>query len=542
MADDDINDTGGATGGVVTGDGAGGGNTLPPPPPRAPVQQVFLPGTNPPRDRNDGYGSGAISRNAQVKTERPLTEEEKIHFSRSLEILEGELARERDSKVQALDSKTKIENTVSHLVEDVQNLNLDPEGRTAINRLISALAAQGTLPHTTPDFITQVRAPAMQANYDEKGVVSKLIAKIKKFSGTDNNYRWPQFWTQYSIAVQNAAYNRHELRAIFLSCLEGAALAHYQAFLHRYVEYSFEQLVTAFKTRYDDTKEQSLDSVIGKAQASNEDVLTFRDRLLIDAAPFMPEPPSAKTLVRTAEGREILVDNANYEKERMIYDAKKQENDQFIVRFYTRGLRPEIQHKLSTMEYDSLEAATQAAKQAEDVLKALAQARSNHVRIKSVNATYEKQYKGTAPSGKKADGNDKSDCFACGGSGHWIRDCPYRERRRSSSRDRSRSRGRSHSRDRNYRQSTGEKFQVSHIASLEEEVRSLKEEVKKVCAIQSAKGKGGRNRKRGGKPQQRRQPSKSPARSAHGRSRSRSRSKSPGRGGRSNSRYSSSKN
>jgi hypothetical protein len=142
----------------------------------------------------------------------------------------------------------------------------------------------------------------LQAHYDEKEVVSKLITKIKRFSGTDDSYKWPQFWTQYSIAVQNAAYNHHELRAIFLSCLEGAALAHYQAFLHVYAEYSFEQVVTAFKMRYDDKKDQSLDSVIGQNQASNEDVLSFRDSMLIHATPIGPEPPNAKTLVRTAPG------------------------------------------------------------------------------------------------------------------------------------------------------------------------------------------------------------------------------------------------
>jgi hypothetical protein len=81
-----------------------------------------------------------------------------------------------------------------------------------------------------------------------------------------------------------------------------------------------------------------------------------------------------------------------------------------------------------TMEFDTLEAATQAAKQAKDLLKSLAQSSSHHVRVKSVNATYEKQYKGTSPRGKKSDGNDKNDCFACGGNGHWIRDCPYRDR------------------------------------------------------------------------------------------------------------------
>jgi hypothetical protein len=519
----DARDARGATGGPS----AGGGNQFPPP---------LNPYQSP--SRSNGFGKGAFSR--IPKQEYSLTTGERDTFTNVLSMVEENLAKQKEAKLLGNESQTGIERNVEKLINDFDRVNLDDEGRTLLNRLVGALAAQGSLPHSSPDFITQVRAPAIQAHADDKGIISKLITKIKRFTGTDDNYRWQHFWTQYSIAVQNAAYNRHELRVIFLSCLEGAALAHYQAFLHVYADYSYEQLVVAYKKRYDDTKEQSLASVMGKNQAANEDVLTFRDRLLISAAAFRPTPPNKQTIVRTAEGRDMLVDNFEYEQDKLKYEAKKQESELYLARFYVMGLRQEIIAKMDTLDFDSIDEAAEAAKKVEDTLKSMALMRNNHIRIGSVNATYEKQYKGTSPSGKKSDGNDKNDCFSCGGTGHWIRECPYRDRRRSLSRDRSRSRGRSHSRDRNSRQSTGEKFQASQIASL------IKEEVQKACAVHFAPGKGGRGRKKRGQPNQnkKRQPSRSPARSAHGRSRSRSRSrsKSPGHGGRSNSRYTSSKN
>jgi hypothetical protein len=126
--------------------GSGGVGTIPPPP------------TTP--SQNNGFGTGGISRiKHEMDARRSLTAGERDSFTRTLEILEENAARERDSRAQQLDSKAKLESTVSQLVDDVHHLNLDSEGRTIINRLLGVLAAQITLPHTAPDFITQVRAP-----------------------------------------------------------------------------------------------------------------------------------------------------------------------------------------------------------------------------------------------------------------------------------------------------------------------------------------------------------------------------------------------
>jgi hypothetical protein len=58
---------------------------------------------------------------------------------------------------------------------------------------------------------------------DGKGVISKWVHRIRKFTSTDPDYKWAHFWAQYSVAVQNAAYKDYELCMIFLSCLDGPA-------------------------------------------------------------------------------------------------------------------------------------------------------------------------------------------------------------------------------------------------------------------------------------------------------------------------------
>ena len=47
-----------------------------------------------------------------------------------------------------------------------------------------------------------------------------------------------------------------------------------------------------------------------------------------------------------------------------------QENELFLTQFYTKGLQREIVHKMQTVDFNTLEAAAKAAKQAEDYLKA----------------------------------------------------------------------------------------------------------------------------------------------------------------------------
>jgi hypothetical protein len=429
--------------------------------------------------------------------------------------------------------KPELANPVHTTVNTLLNLAASPEYTPEIRKqfesIAAGLATTGQVPMAAPDFVTQMRLPAMRAKYDERGVVNKLIHKIKKFTGTDPDFKWQQFWAHYSIAVQNTAYNRYELRAIFLSCLDGAAMDHYQAFLQVYSDMSYEQLVKAFKDRYDDTKEVSMASIIGKTQATNEDVLTFRDRLLNASMPFRPVIPSKQVIIQDSEGKDHLVDNAAYQTQKLQYDAKLQEHEAYMTRFYVMGLREEIIARLQTTSFNTLEDAAKAAKEAEDYLKSVALMRTHHVRVNAM-------YKGTSmPRGAQfsdstggagsnsARTKSDSECFNCGSTDHWKRDCPKPIQSRP--RSRSGSRATSRSRDNSRRRSSfPDKAQF---------VNMMAEAIQQVNATRATRGG-----KRGGqKKDQKKSRSKSRSKSRDG-SRGRNRSSSRGSryGSRSNSR------
>ena len=419
--------------------------------------------------------------------------------------------------------------TVNTLLNLASSTDYAPEVRKQFESIAAGLATHGQVPMAAPDFVTQMRLPAMKARYDEKGVVNKLIHKIKKFTGTDPDFKWQQFWAHYSIAVQNTAYNRYELRAIFLSCLDGAAMDHYRAFLQVYSDMSYEQLVKAFKDRYDDTKEVSMASIIGKTQAANEDVLTFRDRLLNAAMPFRPVIPSKQMIIQDSEGKDHLVDNAVYQTQKLQYDAKLQEHEAYMTRFYVMGLREEIIARLQTTSFNTLDDAAKAAKEAEDYLKSVALMRTHHVRVNAM-------YKGTSmPRGAQfsdsignAGSNSSrtksdSECFNCGSTDHWKRDCPKpmqpRSRSRSGSRPTSRSRDSSRKR--------------SAYPSRTEFVNMMTEAMEKVNAVQTTKS----GKRSGKKKDQKKHRSRSRSKTRDS-SRGRNRSSSRGSryGSRSNSR------
>jgi hypothetical protein len=294
-----------------------------------------------------------------------------------------------------------------------------------------------------------MRAHALRKTKDERQVVSKLAQKIKYFDNTDPSYKWEHFWTKYSVSVQNAAYSDSELRAIFLSCLEGSVLEHYRAFYEFYYDMEYDQLVAHFKERYDDTQDDGIVNLVGITQKSNEDVLSFRDRVLNTARTSQPVKPTKQRIIRDQNGQEVLVQNLGYEAEMLKYEARKEGQEQYHIRFYVMGLRDEIVHRMQTTSFPTLEAAAKAAKGAEDYLKSVSLLRTNHVRM-AVNAMHRsgsKDYKGSyeKKTEHSSDHKKSGSCHSCGSTGHWMRECPYRNKSRSQSRDRGRSNSRSNS-------------------------------------------------------------------------------------------------
>lgn len=118
------------------------------------------------------------------------------------------------------------------------------------------------------------------------------------------------------------------------------------------------------------------------------------------------------------------------------------------------GLRQEILERLQTTEYESLDAAAEAAVQAEEYLKSVKMMQTNHIQVgpaspdEAVTANAATAGKAQAlkdmekrgiPRGRTRS-RDSDVCFKCNRRGHWTRECPQASR--SSSISRSTSRGR----------------------------------------------------------------------------------------------------
>lgn len=88
--------------------------------------------------------------------------------------------------------------------------------------------------------------------------------------------------------------------------------------------------------------------------------------------------------------------------------------------------------RLQTTEYDSLTAAVEAARVAEDYLKALTQIKNHHIQIQAqANAVQQTPLeKMDRRSSRSRDDRSQSKgdnrCFNCNGTDHWARECPYR--------------------------------------------------------------------------------------------------------------------
>ena len=128
-----------------------------------------------------------------VKTEaRDLTNQEQGQLVSIL----TQLSQSVQQKAGAVQAKRNVEQSVIDLASLINSMDLTETAKADINRLVQVIGDQGGIDFETPNFVTQMRPPALKEKYDDnKGVVSKLIHKITKFNGTDPKYKWAKFWT-----------------------------------------------------------------------------------------------------------------------------------------------------------------------------------------------------------------------------------------------------------------------------------------------------------------------------------------------------------
>jgi hypothetical protein len=336
---------------------------------------------------------------------------------------------------------TNVAIQLAQVSERVKNMKGDPDVYKYLQDVTRFIVDKSQLKSKAPAFLTDLRAQAASQGDDGKGVVSKIVSRIPKFDGRKKEYTWTQFLTSFSIAVSNASYKEYELRAIFLNSLEGSALEHYQAHEADYRNLSYDQLVEKFAERYGPKRRMGLNSLMGIAQGVNEDVLSFHDRLLNTAHPFMPEKPSTKVLLKDmVTGKDTLIDNLKYESDMQQYQVAKAQHEIYLIRFFVMGLRDEVLARLQTTDYDKMDDAVEAARVAEDYLKAVQQIKTHHLKVNAISQG------NSNPQFGRSEGPKEGTCFRCGRPGHWKSECRSRPNSKSNSRSNSRDRSASRSR------------------------------------------------------------------------------------------------
>lgn len=418
---------------------------------------------------------------------------------------------------EAIESKKKVQKeTISMLkVLSKHMKSMNPLDLKKTQEQMQDLLQTVNLKIEDPPLFDEIKAHNLTERGDDaKGVVSKIVSRIPKFDGASQKYKWEHFLTSFSIAVGNASYRDYELRTIFLNCLEGNALEHYRAHQETYRLLPYLKLVEKFAKRYQEPQRQGINRLVGITQASNEDVLSFRDRMLNEAHHVMPNPPSTQSLIKGPDGRDELIPNPSYADSMRTYEMMKKQHETYLIRFYVAGLREEILMRLQTTEYESLEDAVAAAKTAEDYLKAVNQIKVNHTKLQNhyIGDSSEplKQMDKRSTKTEQRRSSGRTICYECNREGHWARNCPRLTRGKSSEKN--------EGRDRNI-----------SVAALQAEIEKLSRQIR---SMESSKRRSrsrsvGRGAGRGGRTPGSRTRSNSRGSRYGSRSRSRSRSRNP---------------
>ena len=329
-----------------------------------------------------------------------------------------------EQEEQLEQNKAIVRDAITTALTDMSNLSLDPDTQRRISERITEVASSLELMTPAPARLADARMMAMDKSKDEKGVVSKLVSRIPKFSGEKEEYNWATFLTCYSMAVANANYSSSELRSIFLQCLEGSALVHYSANEADYGTLKYEDLINRFEERYGEKIRDAIDALMAMEQGVNEKVLAFRDRLMNVAKRVLPVKPSKVYLLKSTTQEKFMFDTM-YEQKLKEYHMKLERDMVFVIRNFVGGLRDEILDRMTTTAFDTLDSAVKAAEQAEDYLQFRTRAKANHIKVSAVSATPKSKPRSRSGSSSSRDGRAKGSeaCYKCGKSGHWAAKC-----------------------------------------------------------------------------------------------------------------------
>jgi hypothetical protein len=336
----------------------------------------------------------------------------------------------------AADDITAVQKVQDDLIDLFSSIADLPEGlsKREVNEQAIKIAEKCnvTLSAGGMDSIAHLRGSKKKSKPSE--LLTKLNARIDKFTGSPtSSYTWDAFLTQFKIAIANLNYDDDELRTILLMSIEGDALTFFQGKADEFLVMSWSQLLNEFAQRFDKRTRTGILSLMGMTQASDESVRAFLDRMRIAAKPLMPAAVPKKRVLTKSDGTEKEVDNPLYPRLNREREITVKSNEQFMVQFFTAGLRREILQRLQTTDFPGLDQAAAAAYQAEDYLNAVGQYHSHHLKVHAIkepvpsNALQEMERRSRSRSnGRDRDlsqGRNTGQCYNCQEYGHFAREC-----------------------------------------------------------------------------------------------------------------------
>jgi hypothetical protein len=372
------------------------------------------------------------------------------------------------------DDKTTLEEAITALEDEIKQLRLrqnagqanqdvDLKDDTAIRAHLtnaafptylekrtelSKLARIDYLSGRLSSFDFRLPTVAEELNYwkqagtpDEAKVDLKALDVIPVFKG-ESEAAWRAFEFPWLVAIRNRNISEINLKTAFYQRLQGAAAVYYLS-LPRVETMAFGEILQALRDKYTSSSFVAQNKIKGMTQGPKESVADFAARMRVAAKGIFPAPPrELKVLkVSTNPSVEYVIPNPLLAEEERDYTEQYRRAESGIASNYLQGLRPEVQMRLNSRKYENLHDIIQEAEAAEWMKDSMSSGILHH--IDEVNLLTPNFVKKAYKTGENAGATgysrfsrsapDKKEeprrCFACGSDGHFIAECPQKNRR-----------------------------------------------------------------------------------------------------------------
>ncbi len=206
----------------------------------------------------------------------------------------------------------------------------------------------------------------------ERDIFDSRFFSMKKFSGQDPNFKWPEFRHRLTAILDPNATEKTKLR-VFMQLLTGDAEVFFDA-NRKFTTCPFDEVLNAFEKRFTVPPITAQAEFRSAVQAETESVNAYASRVQLLTNSFRPSPPSEQIVRKDAQGRPVLgedgqpvmIANPTYAAEESFFRGQLKQIADTRIQQFLNGLKAEVFSELGTLRFDSWEAAVDAAIIAEE--------------------------------------------------------------------------------------------------------------------------------------------------------------------------------